>query len=466
MSIPLKLSSINEPTQNQIYQQLNIKPVQKFFRKKQYWKKNDTKPSIPAYSTRPDTDSIFVPYYYGQKMLGTNPHFTRQYPASYAGWDTSKVLYDYQQIIIQEATQHLNIYGTTTLNIYTGSGKTVMGSYLGTATKLIQLVAYEDTGLVDSWIDTYKEFTNASIYEVPLQEKPIPPGTNVILCMTTRIHKIPPAILEQVGTLIIDEAHNMCTRDHFAALLRVNPKFIIAATATLKREDKLHLMIHAMCGPHIIFRKSTKPFYVCKFNTGVSVPIINNKLGDPDYSKIVHQLSCHHQRNMMILNLVKQYPTHKIMIITKRVDHVKYLYECLLKMGESTDYMCEKKSKCNECRVIVGNVDKIGTGFDQKARVIGYDGKRIDLLIIAMSIKGDTPLEQAVGRGLRSDFPYIIHMIDNMKMFDGKDGHWNKYNKKWYESRNGTITEAGYKPQELIPTISYEQVAQININIS
>jgi len=60
---------------------------------------------------------------------------------------------------------------------------------------------------------------------------------------------------------------------------------------------------------------------------------------------------------------------------------------------------------------------------------------RINLLILVGSTKSIKLLEQVAGRAFRSEFPQIIHFVDECKI---SKNHWRAAS-PWYKSRNGTI---------------------------
>ena len=258
----------------------------------------------------------------------------------------------------------------------------------------------------------------------------------MILSVDGSIHKIPEEWKKAIGTIIIDEAHQFGTQARIDKLMSFQPEYIIAETATFKRDDGMEEAVKAICGMNIISKKSKKPFNVIKYKTGIKIQMPKNYKGDLVWSKYVKILCFHNERNQQILNIVSHYSSAKILILTRRTDHVDYLYN-LLKDHIPTDYMCGTKKTYNNSRVLIGTTDKIGTGFDEETLCNDFDGIRMDLLILAMTIKSDILLEQVSGRVFRAEFPWIVYLIDDNKL---SENHW-KVGKKWFESRNGTIIE-------------------------
>ena len=440
MSVALNLSSLSPTIRTKIANELNLVSKNNFYIKGKPWLNQNTKPPLQLYIKFPETDGIRLPYHYtNTQILKYNANFKRSYPTANFTFNTE--LYDYQKIIVQEALQYLESYGCATLNIFTGSGKTVQIAYLIAQSKLLGLVMYGNTVLGTQWKNTFNDMTNASSWVVG--EEPPPDKVGVIICMYTRIQQIPQYLLDAIGFLAIDEAHTFCTPDHYSKLLLLQPKYVVAATATLERSDKLHDAIKYMCGEHIIYRKSSKPFHVYKYLTGINVPVKLSKVGQTDWTALQRDLLMHPDRNEIIFSLINKNPQEKILILTRLVDHVKYLYDTLQKYGYNVDYMAGNKKKYNDSRILIGTVSKIGTGFDEKAACADFGGVRIGLLLLVCSIKDVACLEQVAGRVFRADFPKIIHFVDEVGII--KDKHW-PIAKKWYTSRNGIIFDHVYKP--------------------
>lgn len=438
MSIHILTRSLNNEQINMIAKLLKITPKKNnnYFNSYNKYKKNkheDEKDVINMYEPMRvnNQDIIKLPYQFARLLLNIpipNNHMDIHY-------DFKGKLYESQIQISMDAINSLTTNGSVILNLYTSFGKTVMGAYLGAWSKKITLVLYTSTVLQPQWHKTFKEFTNANVWVVGEIDPPVG-GTHVILCMNTRIDKIPKSFLAHVGTVIYDEVDTFCTKGRLNCWLDITPKYIIAATATLKRSDGMEQMITAACGSDIIRKISTKPFVVYKYLTGIIIEQKKNIHGKTDWNLYQKDRATNEERNRQILSIIQNNINSKILVITSRKeDHAIPLYNWVKFLGYDVDYMAGTKKKYQDSKILIGTYHKIGRGFDEKAACDSYNGIRIDLMIITCSFAEDVPLEQIAGRVFRSDFPRIVYMVDESNI---ATRHWNMA-KKWFESRKGII---------------------------
>lgn len=445
MSIQIHRNKLTEQQIAIIRKLLYIIPKKDFnaFSRGKYWsqkqKEDMVSEPVNMYKIIKPTDNdndyyINLPYFFARKLLNINiPNY---HPDTH--YKFTKSLYESQLQVTQDAVNQLFSLGTTTLNLYTGSGKTVVSAYLASLTKKLTLVLYTNTILEKQWYSTFKDFTTARIWIIDRNNPPPPEGAHVILCMNTRVGWLNKEYLKNVGTVIYDEVHTFCTPGRVNCMLDITPKYIIAASATLTRSDNMNQMVTAMCGDHIVRKISTKPFIVYKYNTGIDIEIKLTKQGTPDWSKITLDQANSPERNNLILHLIKNNMNKKILVLTWRSDtHAVPLAKWLQQCGVNCDYMAGSKKTYNDSHVLVGTIKKIGTGFDEKAACDDFQGMRINMLLIVGSTKSVELLEQIAGRAFRSEFPQIVHFVDNCTI---SENHWKKA-RPWYKSRNGTIQE-------------------------
>lgn len=349
----------------------------------------------------------------------------------------------------QEALAQLVRYHTTTLALYPGFGKTILGAKLAARARLITLVLVHREILTTQWKKTFTDVTNARIWIVG--EKNPPPICDVIICMDTRYNHIPPAIRDVIGFVIIDEAHAFCTPSRVECLLAFHPKYIVIESASLERDDGLHTMMYNIVGTHGVFRESSNPFSVIKVITNTRPVRVQNKMGGVDWSSLVQNTLMNVRRNRIIIELVKANIHRKILILTSLREHANLLYNILQGLSISSDYLCGTKKGYIDSTVLVGTTSKIGTGFDPATSCPTYAGKPFDLLLLVCSMKKYAMLIQNIGRVFRAEFPIVLHLVDNDDIFKN---HWYKA-RKWYISRGGTITDLNIpNTEEAIPAMN------------
>lgn len=375
---------------------------------------------------------VSVPYRFGAGLFQCIPNANNTFAP--IDIEFRGTLLVHQEPVAAQALQELLTFGTTTLGVYPGFGKTILGAYLGSHLKLMICVLVTRTILLEQWKKTFLDFTSAKPWIVG---EPVPDEANVIICMNCRVHKLPREYRDMIGLLIIDEAHMFCCPSNVSTLLAFHPKYIIAESATLKRQDGMETMIQLMCGTHGIFIESSKPFIVTKLVTGIAPEIKLNKDGSSNYSSLLGSLVANVKRNEMIVNIVMANLSYKILLLTARTKHVTDLHATFKSLGVSTDYMCGDKKKYNDSNVLIGNISKIGVGFDEANSCHDYGGKRIDLCILCASIKNTGTLYQSIGRAFRCEFPNVIHFVDDHGIFKN---HWREA-AKWYTEHKAIIHE-------------------------
>lgn len=440
MSVIIPQAYLTDQEKSRIISDLALVPKETYYSKKfnkntYYSNQNKQAKSEPVNFYLVDDTNIILPYSYAKciKPEFLQYQFNKQ-PTLDLSFNPNLDLYEVQKPIAYAALEQLKMYNTTTLNVFTAFGKTVVTSWLTCMIKGLTLILLTREPLIKQWKSTYEEFTNATGKIWVVGETP-PQVASVIICMDGRFDKLPKAYVRNIKTVVIDEAHEFCTPSRVSCLLGTTPSYVIAATATLNRTDKMESMIYAICGLHKVFKISDKPFIVTKYHTGISVPIKHNKQGDTDWTSLVTDLCNVPERNGLILELIRMNPGEKILVLSLRNNHVKLLHQYLLMMGEQVDFMVGNKKRYRDSRVLVGGIKKIGTGFDEKAACDDFNGIRISLLFIVGGIRSTELLEQVAGRVFRSEFPKIIHFVDNMSITENQ---WRD-NEKWYTSRNGKI---------------------------
>jgi hypothetical protein len=433
MSIVIPRHILNGVQMEKIQRELFVHKERKFFGKKfnNFAQKNNFEQPLQFYINH--GEYIRLPYHFAVQLLGYNPQCQvwqqyRIFPVTFKG-----ELRPYQREICRKAGQHLEETSTAILNIFASGGKTIMATYLACKTKHCRLILCPDVGICKQWAATIKNFSSANYWIVGEEEQSffVP---DFILCSINRVDKVPLDLISMVGFLILDEMHKYYTQIRINEILKFSPKYILVCTATLGKKREI---AHLLAGDRYIFKKSTKPFNVFKYYTGITFEEDKNKMGGLDWAKYVAKQTESFVRNDQIFDIVTSHSQFKILILTWREEHALFLGEMFSKHGESVDTMTGMKKEYNDSRILIGTVSKLGTGFDEANVCKDYGGRRIDLLIMVGTMKDEDLLEQVAGRCFRSDFPNIVYMVDNNEI---AHSHWNVAN-DWFKSRNGTITE-------------------------
>jgi len=373
--------------------------------------------------------NVHVPFFLGNKILKNNLD-----SYDYRKYEFLMKLKEEQVETVEFCLDRLEKYGSCILNVFCGAGKTVMSSYISCYLKTKTIIVYPLKCLKNSWLETFKKFTDATVLctdkKYSLHDYQ---SADIILTMPSQLTKLPDY---NVDLLIIDEAHMLCTENYKNILLKIIPKRVLLCTATLERSDNGHMFLLNMCGKdNKITKISSKPFQVYIYKTNWKTEIVKKqayidgvKKMVIDYNKILEDMENSEYRNGFIIETVLKYAKqHKIVILTKRASHVELLFERLKPHINKIDTYYGNKTTYNDSDVLIGTYGKISTGFDE----IGVE-RRIDMAIFAMPTLS---IEQPAGRAQRCEHPYMIEFEDNVQLLKT---HMRK-RKEFYSSRNGEI---------------------------
>lgn len=439
MAARIKISTISPTNADAIRKMLCLQP------ESPHSKYNRGKVPEPITFFETEGDYIHLPYLFAASLFQVTPNL--DHPFSITNYAFTGALRENQVSVEAEAWQQLQQYGTSTLGLYPGFGKTILGAKLASRAQLLTVVLVHREILTVQWKKSFQDVTNARVWIVG--EKNPPPVCDVVICMDTRWNLLPKEFRDAIGFLIIDEAHCFCTPSRVGCLLAFHPKYILIESGSLERDDNLHSMIYAIAGSHGVYRESTIPFKVMKIMTNTKPIRKMNRMGGIDYISLVRDTLMDERRNQIILNLALANPNFKILILTSLVDHAMGLNEALLQRGASSDCLCGTRKGYQDANILVGTVSKIGTGFDQANFCQTYDGRPFDLLILVCSLKKYSMLIQNIGRVFRSKYPTVMHLVDNDDIFKA---HWYRA-RKWYLTRGAEITDHHIpNPQQPLPS--------------
>ena len=315
----------------------------------------------------------------------------------------------------------------------------MLGVWLIYILGLSSVVIVPRENLLTQWLATFAKAIPdlvPFIWVVGVNKPPVEGVPAVIITMDTRVSKIPQNYIDIIGTFIIDEADKMCTPSRVESLLAFTPRYSIAETATLERDDTMHRMIQTMVGEHSITEISKDPYTVIQVETGVSVPDKITIRG-PDFTDLCKELSNNEVYNSIVVDIVKTNLNRKFIIFTKLADHATKLSLMMIENGISSDTMIRSKKNYIDSTVLVGTMSKIGIGFDEENCCPKFLGRKSDVLIFFHSTKKWQCFEQFRGRVMRSPNPVIVWL--NPKNATPKK-HLREL-RPWIEETNGKLVK-------------------------
>jgi hypothetical protein len=331
--------------------------------------------------------------------------------------------------------------GRFLLSDYTVTHNTIMGAALSYLAGYNTLVLCNRKSIAEQWRKTFlKCYPGYNSWIWVVGEDPEPTFiTPFIICLDTRYQKIPKNFAQAVGTLIVDEAHLFCTPKKVPCLFYVQPRVIIIETATLKREDGMHVMIQSIAGTHGVFTISNAPYVVKRVLTQIPIDVEKNKFGN-DYTDMCNKMAHCRARNELICDIVATNLHRKYIILTRRADHVVILKEMFEEMGIASGTLYGNKNRYNDSTVLIGTMPKIGTGFDEENACEDFRGDKSNVLILANSVKQYQSFEQYRGRVMRCKSPIVIWIQDPVSTINN---HFLGL-RSWIEETNGSIEKMRY----------------------
>jgi len=420
----------------------------------------DIKP-YPMYFENETT--ITIPRYYGIKKYGK---------AKLVGFSKNKSPFKFsgemrqaQKDIINEVIPKIKKQGGGVISLPCGEGKTVIAINIAHKLGLKTLVLVHKTFLQDQWVARVKQFTNARIgvirqSTIDIDDKDIVIG--MIQSISKRQYDMD--IFDQFGLVIVDECHHIASRVFSRSLYKAGANYTLGLSATPKRADGLTRVLHWYLGQMLFVkeRKQNNNVIVRKFNITLTDPLFVEKTQwtpvrggtcVPSIPKMTTNISKISRRNQLIVEIINSLRINnqrKILILSGRIDHLKFLKETVDKYIQ--DDRNDGKITINECRTCfyIGelkaeerkNAEQNGDIFFASYEMAqeGLDIDRLNTVILATPKKD---VVQAIGRVMRrilteSDLkPLIVDLTDDFSVFSnhGKARH------KLYSKNNYIIKE-------------------------
>ena len=434
MSVIFELTKINNDMSKKINDMLTFIPLEPPSKKfsNQRFSVGDTQPVKMFYVKN---KKLHLPYRFScsffSKVFNTEKD---RYPVIHEKRkEFSGKLLERQIEPFKEALNYLKEYRTVTIALYPGFGKTFLGVMLSwyINKKTCVLVHRENIG--KQWVKTFLRYLDIKEDEIWFVNDKVKENAKILICMDARSDKIPDKMKEEIGTLIIDEAHCFCSPGKVKSLLAFSPAYIIAETATPVKDNGMHRVIQSICGTHYIRKISNNPykFYIIQTNL-----TFNTDSGNP-FSELVTLQTENDVRNQLIIDLLKLNKHKKTIIATSRKQHCKLLKEMIIEAGMESSELYGTKKNYQTRNILIGTGSKMGVGFDEANFCDDYDGRPSDLLFMCYTFASWAPFEQVRGRGMRADNPTVV-------MFNDKHGITKKHFtqiRKWVRETNGKIIE-------------------------
>lgn len=308
-----------------------------------------------------------------------------------------------QEQVKKEAIKYLNKDGCVLLSLAVGKGKTITSIYLSCRIKLKTLIVVNKLVLIKQWKKSIERFTNAKV-QILGSKNNFDETADFYIMNAINIPKKGHDFFKNIQTLIVDELHCIMAEQISYLMNYIQPRYLIGLSATPYRKDNLNILIELYFGKNIIIRELHKPHKVYTVYTDFKPEIKTMCNGRVDFNSILKSISENEDRNNIIVDIVKKFKKRNILILVKRLSQGNYLLDKLLDENIYVDSLLGKKQDFDrDCRVLIGTIGKVGTGFD-------FD--KLDTLILAAPIKDY--FIQIFGRITRREDvePMVFDLID------------------------------------------------------
>jgi superfamily II DNA or RNA helicase len=275
---------------------------------------------------------------------------------------------------------------------------TACAIYLACYFKLKTCVIYHRNNIRDQWVGSANKFAPNMKVQVLTTKNTIDSESDMVVSNITTLRKKSREELSSIAFVIFDEVHAYLTEKCLEVFYKINPALALALSATPHKSDGSHKLLDFFFGPQHITRSLIVAHNVYVFGTTFDPIAEPDFKGDPIWESILKAQYTNEHLNQLLVKLCVFLQEKQIMVLCKRVNHTRYLYQRLRAFGESVEeYVSSAKDYNRMRRILVTTYSKSGVGFDNV---------KINCLIIAGDV--EEYIEQYAGRLRHDEFSIII----------------------------------------------------------
>lgn len=270
--------------------------------------------------------------------------------------------------------------------------------------------------LCDQALDAVKRFlpaTSAQFLSPDEKKTPsIDAGADVLAVNAQNIPKLMerfPLLKKRACVVVLDEAHLLITQNLVTALLCLQPRYVIALTATPFRYDELNGAIPFFFGSRVVSRELRRTHSVAVIDTERTPVSVTNVHGDLNWTQMLSDQAEDKDRNRLITAVLAAHPARRFLVLCKRTDQCRILATIIADAGDTaTVFTGAEKTFDRSARVLIATIQKCGVGFDFP---------ELDALLLASDVT--RYFLQILGRVFRRPdvSPVVFDLVDRHSVF-------------------------------------------------
>jgi superfamily II DNA or RNA helicase len=342
-----------------------------------------------------------------------------------------------QEVVCQQSVNYLKMGRCHIVESPTGSGKTIMGSYIACQLGQPTIILVNKEDLVEQWLDAL-----VNVLKIPAhligrvqQDTCEWKGKQFVIGMVHSIiipGRYPEAMYQYFGMLILDEVHTMATECFIRSCQMFPAKYRLGLSATPDRKDGKTKLLHWHVGPTLVRGKIEvmAPKVLVK-QTGWGIPLVRKKV-DEGYvmvplphqpgrmMSVIKAMAASEYRNHEIVNFVVQsYKADRNCLILSdlREFHLDRLFQMLTNAGIPGNHIGYYVGQMSKIQLELSKVKKVILGTFKMVST-GTNVPAWDTLVLATP-RAD--VKQPVGRVLRvvahKRTPVVLDLVDKDAIF-------------------------------------------------
>jgi superfamily II DNA or RNA helicase len=367
--------------------------------------------------------SLIVPRYYGSAKFGPPARDVRHDHAR-----ADRIVFTGQ---LREATrqpeavaagvQAFEEKGGGVLSLPCGYGKTTCALALSAQLKVKTMIVVHKEFLANQWVDKIKEFCPTATIGRVQGDTFDTDGKDFVIAMiqTMCMREFEKKAFDDIGLLIVDEAHHIGAPAFSQFMFKICPKFTLGLTATPERKDGLTRLLYWFLGPEFFriertHQGATKVVTIQYTDEAFKEAPPVTRFGKINMAGMINILTELEPRNDIICQTVEEalLDGRRVLVLSDRREHCFTLQSKLgskssLYIGGMKEKELEESAKS---QVVIATFQLAHEGLDIPV---------LDTVILATP-KSD--IKQSIGRIMREtkgkmNDPLIYDIADNWSVF-------------------------------------------------